>query len=77
MAVASEPSLAVAPNDVVGSLPTKRLTRDQLVKTHQIHLEKYASQEDAPRQVKQLNMGEMYHASTKSIRELEIVRQQV
>jgi len=43
---------AVAPNDLVGNLPTKRLSKEQLVKTHMAYLQKHQTPEDAPKQVK-------------------------
>ncbi|KAK4451416.1 SET and MYND domain-containing protein 4 [Podospora aff. communis PSN243] len=73
MAVAAAPSPAVAPNDIVGELPTKRLSKEQLVKTHMAYIEKHQVAEGAPKQVKQLNPNEAYPASTKSIRDVEII----
>ncbi|KAK0656918.1 hypothetical protein B0T16DRAFT_318850 [Cercophora newfieldiana] len=64
---------AVAPNDAVGSLPMKRLSKEQLVKTHMAYLQKHQISEDAPKQVKQLKAAEAYPPSTKSIHDVEII----
>jgi hypothetical protein len=74
MAVAPAPSPAVALNDIVGDLPTKRLSKEQLVKTHMAHVQKQQVADGAPKQVKQLNPNDAYPPSTKSIRDVEIVR---
>ncbi|KAK0632612.1 hypothetical protein B0T14DRAFT_598050 [Immersiella caudata] len=73
MAVAVTHSPAVAPNDTVGNIPTKRLSKEQLVKTHMSHVKKHQVAEGAPKQVKQLRPDDAYPASTKSIRDLEII----
>jgi hypothetical protein len=73
MAVAvAAPSMASI-KDAVGPTPPRRLTKEELVKTHSTHLKKQDSSPNAPRPVKQPIMSEAYPASTKSIRELEIV----
>jgi hypothetical protein len=51
----------------------KRLTKEELLKTHQAYLKTQDNSPDAPRPVKQPILSEAYPASTKSIRELEIV----
>jgi hypothetical protein len=60
-------------NTLVGTVPAKKLTRDELVRTHRSHLKKQDLSPDAPRPVKQPMLEELYNASTKSIRDLEIV----
>lgn len=55
-------------------MPPRRLTREELTKTHKSHLKKQDLSPDAPRPVKQPVMTEAYPASTKSIREVEIVK---
>jgi len=56
-----------------GTVPSRRLTKDELIKSHNAHLKKQKNAPNAPRAVKQPVMSEAYPASTKSIRELEIV----
>jgi hypothetical protein len=73
MAVAvATPSMASI-KDAAGLAPPRRLTKEELVKTHSTHLKKQDSSPNAPRPVKQPIMSEAYPASTKPIRELEIV----
>jgi hypothetical protein len=63
----------VATKDAAGAAPARRLTKEELVNTHKTHLEKQNNSPHAPRAVKQPVMSDAYPASTKSIRELEIV----
>ncbi|SPQ18407.1 b948e930-a345-4c23-a8e7-80127fed34cc [Thermothielavioides terrestris] len=56
-----------------GAVPARRLTKEELVKTHATHLKKQNTSPNAPRPVKQPVMSDAYPASTKSIRELEII----
>ncbi|KAK4167213.1 SET and MYND domain-containing protein 4 [Cladorrhinum sp. PSN259] len=49
------------------------LTKEQLLKTHNSHLKKQENLPDAPRPVKQPVLSEAYPASTKSIREVDII----
>jgi hypothetical protein len=56
-----------------GSVPPKRLTKEELLRTHKSHLQKQDLAPDAPRPVKQPFLEQAYPASTKSIRDLEIV----
>ncbi|KAK4231119.1 SET and MYND domain-containing protein 4 [Podospora fimiseda] len=52
----------------------KRLTKEQILKTHNAHLKKQENMPStAPRPVKQPVMTEAYPASTKSIRDVEII----
>ncbi|KAL2165987.1 hypothetical protein VTG60DRAFT_3477 [Thermothelomyces hinnuleus] len=68
----SQPS--VAPNKPkAGTVPPRRLTKEELINTHNAHLKQQKSSPNAPRAVKQPVMSEAYPASTKSIRELEII----
>lgn len=75
MAVAATTSNMAATKDTAGPLPVRRLSKDELVNTHKTHLEKQDNSPNAPRPVKQPIMSEAYPASTKSIRDLEIVNQ--
>lgn len=72
VAAPSNASMA-ATKDAAGTVPPKRLTKDELVKTHAVYLKKQSNSPNAPRAVKQPVMSEAYPASTKSIRDLEIV----
>ena len=72
MAVVIAPSMASA-KDNTGALPKRRLTKEELTKTHSTHLKKQDNSPHAPRPVKQPVMSDAYPASSKSIRELEIV----
>ncbi|KAK5651508.1 hypothetical protein OQA88_11962 [Cercophora sp. LCS_1] len=65
--------MATNAKDLIGSLPPRRLTKEELAKTHKVHLKKQDLSPNTPRPVKQPVMSEAYPASTKSIRELEIV----
>jgi len=56
-----------------GAVPAKRLTKEQLLETHKGHLKKQDLSPDAPRPVKQPILAEAYPASTKSIREVDLV----
>jgi len=58
---------------IVGNVPPRKLTRKELLKTHKKHVEKQDRAPNAPRPVKQPFMHQAYPASTKSIRDLEIV----
>ncbi|KAK4098603.1 hypothetical protein N658DRAFT_488317 [Parathielavia hyrcaniae] len=75
MAVAvASPSVAPFREPAGPAPPTpRRLTKDELVKTHSTHLQTQDSSPNAPRPVKQPIVLEGYPASTKSIRELEII----
>lgn len=75
MAVVPAPSMATNTKNVIGSVPPRRLTKEQLAKTHNQHLKKQDLSPDAPRPVKQPILSEAYPASTKSIKELDIVSQ--
>ncbi|KAL2021602.1 hypothetical protein VTK56DRAFT_6955 [Thermocarpiscus australiensis] len=70
--VVPAPSMA-ATKDAAGAVPVRRLTKEELVKTHRTYLKKQDNSPDAPRPVKQPIMSEAYPASTKSIRELDII----
>lgn len=72
MAVVVQTPNMAATKEAAGAVP-KRLTKDELVKTHQIHLQKQTDSPHAARPVKQPILSEAYPASTKSISELEIV----
>lgn len=79
MAVAAKQKTTVTPapqkGPLAGTIPTKKLTKEQLFKTHEGHLQKQNATQtpNGPRPVKQPNLAEAYPASTKSIRDLEIV----
>ncbi|KAH6650507.1 hypothetical protein F5144DRAFT_480270 [Chaetomium tenue] len=72
MAVVIAPSMASA-KDNTGALPKRRLTKEELTKTHSVHLKKQDNSPHAPRPVKQPVMSDAYPASSKSISELEII----
>ncbi|KAK0630223.1 hypothetical protein B0T17DRAFT_488123 [Bombardia bombarda] len=61
------------PDCVAGGIPPQRLSKEELTKTHKTHLKNQDLSPDAPRPVKQPIMAEAYPASTKSIREVEII----
>ncbi|KAK1757818.1 SET and MYND domain-containing protein 4 [Echria macrotheca] len=73
MAVTASPATEGAPRELVGALPPRRLTKEELLKTHKAYLKKQDLTPDAPRPVKQPVMAEAYPASTKSIRDVEII----
>ncbi|KAL2157965.1 hypothetical protein VTH06DRAFT_4774 [Thermothelomyces fergusii] len=56
-----------------GTAPPRRLTKEDLINSHNAYLKQQQNSPNAPRAVKQLVMSEAYPASTKSIRELEII----
>lgn len=56
-----------------GAAPARRLTKGELLETHKGHLTKQDLSPNAPRPVKQPILTEAYPASTKSIREVELV----
>jgi hypothetical protein len=56
-----------------GAVPARRLTKEQLLETHKGHLKKQDLAPNAPRPVKQPILTEAYPASTKSIRDVELV----
>lgn len=62
-------------SSLAGTIPTKKLTKEQLFKTHEEHIKQQNATQtpNGPRPVKQPNLAEAYPASTKSIRDLEIV----
>ncbi|KAK3300596.1 uncharacterized protein B0H64DRAFT_352208 [Chaetomium fimeti] len=72
MAVVIAPSMA-STKENTGALPKRRLTKEELTKTHKTHLKKQDNSPHAPRPVKQPVMADAYPASSKSIRELEII----
>ncbi|KAH6619341.1 hypothetical protein B0J18DRAFT_241684 [Chaetomium sp. MPI-SDFR-AT-0129] len=55
------------------AVPPRRLTKEALAATHNAHLKKQSTSTLAPRPVKQPVLADAYPASTKSIRELEII----
>ena len=68
------PSMALTKDTVsAAATPVRRLGKEELVNTHKAHLEKQDNSPHAPRAVKQPVLEEAYPASTKSIRDLEIV----
>ncbi|KAK3488611.1 hypothetical protein B0T13DRAFT_514986 [Neurospora crassa] len=78
MAVPAKPkTISSAPqkNSLAGTIPTKKLTKEQLFKTHAEHIKQQNATQtpNGPRPVKQPNLAEAYPASTKSIRDLEII----
>jgi hypothetical protein len=73
MAVVVAASGTAPANDTTGRVPARRLTKDELVNTHKTYLKKQDNSPNAPRPVKQPLLSEAYPASTKSIRELDIV----
>ncbi len=68
------PSMAPT-KDTIGATaaPVRRLGKEELVNTHKSYLEKQDNSPHAPRAVKQPVLEEAYPASTRSIRDLEIV----
>ena len=70
--VVAAPSTAPT-KDTAGRVPAGRLSKDELVNTHKTYLKKQDNSPNAPRPVKQPILSEAYPASTKSIRELDIV----
>ncbi len=72
------PSMALT-KDTVGAaaVPVRRLGKEELVNTHKTYLEKQDNSPHAPRAVKQPVLEEAYPASTKSIKDLEIVNSTV
>lgn len=60
-------------NSLQGRVPPSRLSKQALLKTHKSHLKKQGKLQVNSRQVKQPVLTEAYQASTKSIKELEIV----
>ncbi|KAH7018623.1 uncharacterized protein B0I36DRAFT_425506 [Microdochium trichocladiopsis] len=74
MAVVVQPSAAVAaPKHLHGEIPSRKLTREELLKTHKTYLKRNDVNPDAPRPVKQPELAEAYPASTKSIHDVEII----
>ncbi|KAJ4395505.1 hypothetical protein N0V85_006522 [Neurospora sp. IMI 360204] len=75
--VAKQKTITSAPQNssLAGTIPTKKLTKEQLFKTHEGHIKKQNATQipNGPRAVKQPNLAEAYPASTKSIRDLEII----
>ncbi|CAP60185.1 uncharacterized protein PODANS_1_5000 [Podospora anserina S mat+] len=60
--------------DTTTRAPRVKPTKEDLLKTHAVHVQKQAnSPENAPRPVKQPNLALAYPASTKSIREVDII----
>lgn len=58
-----------------GKVPSRRLTKEELARTHRSHLKKQDLTPNAPRPVKQPLLDQAYPASIRSIRDLEIVSQ--
>lgn len=75
MAVAplSSGSEADVAKERTGAMPARRLTKEELLETHKGHLTKQDLSPNAPRPVKQPILSEAYPASTKSIREVDLV----
>ncbi len=65
------PSMAPI-KDTVGA-SVRRPSKEELVNTHKTYLDKQDDSPHAPRAVKQPALEEAYPASTRSIRDLEIV----
>lgn len=65
--------MAETASQLNGRVPPKRLPKDELARTHKSHLRKQDLNPNAPRPVKQPLLEQAYPASTKSIRDLEIV----
>ncbi|KAK3945207.1 SET and MYND domain-containing protein 4 [Diplogelasinospora grovesii] len=65
--------MAVAVADLKGKVPPRRLPKEELARTHKAHLKKQDLTPDAPRPVKQPIMEEAYPASTRPIRDLDII----
>ncbi|KAB5549606.1 hypothetical protein GE09DRAFT_1241242 [Coniochaeta sp. 2T2.1] len=63
----------MADHPLRGKLPPRRPTKEELIGTHKSHLKKQDLTPDAPRPVKQPLLAESYPASTRSIRDLEII----
>jgi hypothetical protein len=63
----------MAEHPLRGKLPSRRLNKEELARTHKSHLKKQDLTPDAPRPVKQPLLDQAYPASTRSIRDLEIV----
>lgn len=66
-------SVSAKAKSKAGAVPPRRLTKEALATTHNAHLKKQSTSPLAPRPVKQPVLADAYPASTKSIRELEIV----
>ncbi|KAK3329936.1 hypothetical protein B0H66DRAFT_468732 [Apodospora peruviana] len=64
---------ATIKDDLAGQVPPRRLTKTELLKTHKTHIKKQDLAPDAPRPVKQPIMSDAYPASTKLIRDVEII----
>ncbi|KAK1778009.1 hypothetical protein QBC45DRAFT_452057 [Copromyces sp. CBS 386.78] len=78
MAVAAkQKTITSAPpkSSLAGTIPTKKLTKEQLFKTHEGHIKTQNATQtpNGPRAVKQPNLAEAYPASTKSIKDVEII----
>ncbi|KAK0734621.1 hypothetical protein B0T26DRAFT_746502 [Lasiosphaeria miniovina] len=75
MAVVQVPALpaAVAAKALVGQPPPRKLTKEELIRTHKTHLKKQDLSPDEARPVKQPVLSEAYPASTKSIRDVEFM----
>ncbi|KAL2137279.1 hypothetical protein VTI74DRAFT_5010 [Chaetomium olivicolor] len=73
MAVVVGPPKMAPTKETAGAIPSRRLTKEELVETHKTHLTSQNNSPNAPRPVKQPLMADAYPASTKSIRELEII----
>lgn len=73
MAVAAPSKTTPVKDPLVGRVPPRKLTREELLKTHRAHVKKQDLAPDAPRPVKQPIMADAYPACTKSLKELEIV----
>ncbi|KXX79429.1 SET and MYND domain-containing protein 4 [Madurella mycetomatis] len=71
--VAAPSTSMAATKEAAGAVPTRRPTREELINTHKTHLKKQDNSPNAPRPVKQPILSDAYPASTKSIRELEII----
>ena len=68
------PSMALTKDTISATAAAvRRLSKEELVNTHKTHLEKQDDSPHAPRAVKQPVLEEAYPASTRSIRDLEIV----
>ncbi|KAL2271351.1 hypothetical protein VTJ83DRAFT_722 [Remersonia thermophila] len=70
--VTADKAAADAPLTTKGLKP-KRFTKEELLQTHQTYLKTQDDSPNAPRPVKQPILSEAYPASTKSIRDLEII----
>lgn len=58
---------------MTGKVPPQKHTKAELLKTHNAHVKKQDLAPNAPRPVKQPVMADAYPASTKSIKDVEIV----